>query len=179
MKLTKILEQVISEIGDTVMDPSNLDLVINDETQRIYNYETKQGTYYEIDLKEQEPEPFTPDPFNPDKFAGVNLYVTFGITNESGEKSLSVVSNKGELYEVMAAVVAAIKDDIKNNPYIKTISFEPSKRDKTNRDSDISNNARANLYKRYLQQNLNLSQTDIIEDGNLITANLSNYRKKI
>ena len=60
-----------------------------------------------------------------------------------------MVVNKGELFKVMATIVEIIRLEMKQRPYIKAISFKPSKR-KDKRKDKLSN-ARLELYKRFLK----------------------------
>lgn len=158
MKLTNILEQVISEVGEATAKPYYYEIAIDDEDNRVYNFETDSNTYYEVDLKEIEPE----NPLSADE--GIRLNINFGITDEEGTKDMKTLSNKGELYRVMATVVAAVKEDLANHKYIKTLEFEPSKRV----GKDDASNARETLYKRYVQKAFPQSTTSTQQDGKVI-----------
>jgi hypothetical protein len=109
-------------------------------------------------MQEREPD----DPFDND---GITLNIMFGTTDEEGNRDLKAITNKGQLYRVMATVVAAVKKDLENHRYIKTLSFEPSKR--SGKDTDQSN-ARANLYKRFVKGQFPGADIEDGPDGKVI-----------
>lgn len=163
MKLVDLLK----EIGDASSKPYYYENVVDDENNRVYNFETETfpPTWYEVSLKEIEPE----DPFSGDE---IKLDVTFGVTNEKGELNFDQVTNKGELYRVMATIVQIVKEDLKNHRYIKTLSFTPSKR----KDKDEKSNIRLDLYKRFIETSFPSASITKDESGNVI-VNLNKDKK--
>ena len=135
MKLIDLLK----EVGEATAKPYKFEKVYNDEFERIYGFETESGQMYNVIIEEIEPE----DPFTAG--GGVRLDIRFYVVGEDPEaEEYDKVVNKGELFKVMATIVKIIKKEIKQKPYIKAISFKPSKR--KSQDS-----ARLELYKRFLK----------------------------
>lgn len=156
MKLTKILQEVMTEIGNS--SPYYSEKVIDDEDHRIYQFETdsKPPTYYEVELNELEPHQYKVYKIG----SGVTLAINFGVTDDQGHKSTKSLTNKGELYKVMATVVDIVNKDIKEHPYINTLEFTSSKRlDKDTQES----NAREKLYLKYIE--MNYKEADISKDN--------------
>lgn len=142
MKLTKILEQVISEINeiggkDEKMSPYTFKTVYNGEDHRTYTFQTPSGLDYQVDLGEIEDDEY-----------GMVLNIEFGVTDEEELTGpiQNLVTNKGELYRVMNTIAAIIREDLAINQYIKYITYNPAKRDK-----DTDSNARGKLYMKYIQ----------------------------
>jgi len=69
----------------------------------------------------------------------VVFYVDYDVHPEGDQ----VVTNKGELYRVMATVSAIIKQELVNRPNVDTLRFSPSKK----QGDDTS---RENLYLKYI-----------------------------
>ena len=154
MKLTKILQEVMTEIGESPTKPYEWEQVIFDEDHRVYNFNTSQdptkpelGTNYEVTLNEMEPEEWD----LPDEENGPSLAVQFGVTDEEGNLSTKTMTNKGEIYRVLSTIADIVKSDLESHKYIKTIEFVPSQR--LGKDTDNSN-ARSRVYLQYIIKNL-------------------------
>jgi len=156
LELAKRKRNLLKEIGDT--SPYYSEKVIDDEDHRVYNFETNSTppTYYEVELSELEPHQFKVYKIG----SGVTLAINFGVTDDQGIKSTKKLTNKGELYKVMATVADIVKKDLKEHPYINALEFTPSKRQ--DKDTEESN-ARANLYKKYIE--MNFKGADISKDN--------------
>jgi hypothetical protein len=129
----------LKEIGDASAKPYKFEKVYDDEFERIYGFETESGQMYNVVIEEIEPE----DPFTAG--GGVRLDVRFyAVAEDPDKEEYDKVVNKGELFKVMATIVEIIKKEIEQKPYIKAISFKPSKRKSQDR-------ARLELYKRFLK----------------------------
>ena len=129
----------LKEIGDASAKPYKFEKVYDDEFERTYGFETDSGQMYNVVIEEIEPE----DPFTAG--GGVRLDVRFYAVGEDPDaEEYDKVLNKGELYKVMATIVDIIRFEMKQRPYIKAISFKPSKRKSQDR-------ARLELYKRFLK----------------------------
>jgi hypothetical protein len=129
----------LKEIGDASAKPYKFEKVYDDEFERIYGFETESGQMYNVVIEEIEPE----DPFTAG--GGYRLDIRFYAVGEDPDKEeYDKVVNKGELFKVMATIVEIIKKEIEQKPYIKAISFKPSKRKSQDR-------ARLELYKRFLK----------------------------
>lgn len=140
MKLVDLLK----EIGDATTRPYYFEIVIDDEDHRVYNFETDSNTYYEVDLQEIEPNEYDPYSIEPES----TLSIQFGVTNEKGTKDTKGLTNKGEVYRVMATIVAIVNKELSEHPNIKSLEFVPSKR--PGKDTEEFN-ARNNIYIRYIK----------------------------
>ena len=129
----------LKEIGDASAKPYKFEKVYDDEFERTYGFETDSGQMYNVVIEEIEPE----DPFTAG--GGVRLDVRFyAVAEDPDKEEYDKVVNKGELFKVMATIVEIIKKEIEQKPYIKAISFKPSKRKSQDK-------ARLELYKRFLK----------------------------
>ncbi len=154
----------VNEIGldSEKMRPYPFKTIEDGEERRVYSFKTDSGLNYIAELEEEENEKY-----------GMVLYIDFGVVDESditAGSNQNVVTNKGEQYRVMNTLSAIVKEDLAINSYIKYITFNPSKRKLPNpisgkeRDSDISSNARAKLYIKYIKGRLPNAKE--IEDPN-------------
>ena len=75
--------------------------------------------------------------------------IVFGVTNEEYEGEEYVVTNKGEVYRVMATIVEIVRQYRKEHPNVNSYEFtgEPVK-DEENHNTTV----RLKLYKRYIKQ---------------------------
>ena len=129
----------LKEIGDASAKPYKFEKVYDDEFERTYGFETESGQMYNVIIEEIEPE----DPFTAG--GAVRLDVRFYAVGEDPDaEEYDKVVNKGELFKVMATIVEIIRLEMKQRPYIKAISFKPSKRKSQDK-------ARLELYKRFLK----------------------------
>jgi len=165
MKLIKILETVISEIGDT----SNVETYkttwnkILDFTDRAYIVDFSTGTE-KNDNKYKVYIGLNKGSYN-NKTAW-NMDTAFGVEGEDDTYDYKSVVNNDKMYRVMATVVQIIKEVIdklkKEGEYIREISIDPSK----NFEGD---NRRARLYKAYIKKNMPPgSELEIPEDMSYI-----------
>jgi hypothetical protein len=144
------------------MKPYRFSTVEDGEDLRIYSFKTDSGLNYVVELEEEENDEY-----------GMVLYINFGVVDEEDitmGSNQNVVTNKGEQYRVMNTIAAIVKEDLTINSYIKYIAFDASKRKLPNpisgkeRDADISSNARAKLYIKYIKGRLPNAKE--IEDPN-------------
>lgn len=146
MKLTKILNEVITEIGDASARPYDWETWSGYEDYKEYGFETDSGLRYQLEISVSEG----------DKERD-SAIVAFGILGDDDESGYFVdyeaVPTKGELYRVMATVVDIIKDFIKKNKQIKYIYFT------TNKQGDQS--SRLKLYTKYIQSQIPNAKIDI------------------
>ena len=140
MKLTKILEEVITEIGDASKQPYGpIDTITDDEAERQYGFETESGTIYEVKI-----ETIDDGPWNP-----VIARVNFGIVGEEGDVDYYAQTGENDIYRIMSTIVAIVKKDLKSN-HADIIEFSPSKRE-GDKDKDPMSNVRTQLYSRYIK----------------------------
>jgi len=151
MKHIKIFEDFINEVGDAGAKPYKWRWM--DRRYDTYSiFTTDSGLEYEVMTQLGD---------------GETLSVEYGVsvTTKKGNKSVDykLVTNRGELFRVMATVVDIIQEFMKKNPEVEYIEFEGSK----NRDGDQRRNK---LYMQYIKKHLN--PKSIEDDGTLITVEL-------
>ena len=132
------------------------------ENFRSYSFKTDSGLKYKVDLEEDENDEY-----------GMVLFIDFGVVDEddiTAGSNQNIVTNRGEQYRIMNTLADIVKRDLSFNSYIKYIAFDASKRKLPNpisgkeRDADISSNARAKLYIKYIKGRLPNAKE--IEDPN-------------
>ena len=140
MKLTKILKEVMSEIGDASKEPYGpIDTITDDEAERQYGFTTDSGTIYEVKV----------ETFYRGEGKPVIARVLFGIVGEDGDISYDAQTGENDIYRIMATIVAVVKKDLKSN-HADIIEFSPSKRI-GDKDKDPMSNVRTQLYTRYIK----------------------------
>jgi hypothetical protein len=140
MKLTKILKEVMSEIGDASKEPYGpIDTITDDEAERQYGFTTDSGTIYEVKV----------ETFYRGEGKPVIARVLFGIVGEDGGISYDAQTGESDVYRIMATIVAVVKKDLKSND-ADIIEFSPSKR-AGDKDQDPISNVRTQLYTRYIK----------------------------
>jgi hypothetical protein len=172
MKLTKILETVISEIGDT----SNVETYKTtwnkvsdfDDSSITYRVDFTTGTEktdnkYNVYLGLEKSDPFY------DKESWY-LDVSFGVEGEDEIVDYKSVVNNDKMYRVMATLVQIIKELIakleKEDKFINQIWIDPSK----NFEGDTR---RTRLYKAYIKKNMPAgSDLEIPDDMSYIKITL-------
>ncbi len=130
------LKDLLKEIGDSSSQPYRFDYYGDYAGMRVYGFDTENYPYT-VELNYE----FLDDSQN---VLGVRFYVSD--EDEPDIERDDIVTNKGELFRVMATVVAIIKKDIQKHPEIDTISFTPAKK-----EGEIENVSRLNLYMRYIK----------------------------
>lgn len=153
-KLQKIAG-ILKEVGDATAKPYNFQLYTDDEYDRIYGFDTDSNTPYSLVIQQ----------FDEDDEGGVLIDVKFYIPSDDNPdiEDYDAVTNKGELYRVMATVKDILQQEISNNPNINKISFTPEKRSK-----DTNINARLNLYTRYIKNFFPNAEFEEGEQGKII-----------
>ena len=171
MKLIEILEEVISEIGDTTNVDSyqySKNEVGSDYDEEVYKmkFTTESDTNYVVIIHKIDR--------NEDNNWRMDL--EFGVENESEgglppSYDYKSVVNKGEMYKVMATVIKITKKEIEQSTNkgqnIVTIRIEPSK----NFEKDTR---RANLYMAYIEKHMPKgSKVQVSKDLRQIEIDLS------
>jgi hypothetical protein len=167
MKLTSLLYDVISEIGDGGSKPYNYRLTREDIDDpdfgfyfRVYEFVTDLGTHYEVMFTIEED--FSKD--EPWEF----MDIEFGVDEkDGGGVSYNVETNKGELFRVMATIVDITKEILKKRKNIKTLTFTGSKTKKGSKDDQRRNN----LYMAYIRKNIP-NVKNIEDDGSEIRVDI-------
>jgi hypothetical protein len=141
MKLSKILKEVMSEIGDASKEPYGpIDTITDDEAERQYGFETDYGTLYEVKV-----ETFYRGPGRP-----VIARVNFGTIGEEGDISYDTQTGDNDIYRVMSTILAVVKKDLKSN-HADSLVFSPSRREGKGSDSNPMSNVRTRLYSKYIK----------------------------
>ena len=159
MKLTKILEEVISEIGDSSAG-----------TYPTKEKATSRGTNYRFNTDYKDPITgkldSTPYEIEIVRWGPDGINVTFGVLPskraKAGAADVKVETNRGEVYKVMATVAESVRKELAKNPKIKEIYFEPSKKD----DQDLR---RFKLYMAYFQKQFKPKKVNFDGDSAMIT----------
>ena len=140
MKLTKILEEVMTEIGDASKKPYGpIDTLTDDEAERQYGFSTDSGIIYEVKV----------ETFYRGEGKPVIARVQFGIIDEDGDVSYDAQTGENDIYRIMSTIVEIVKKDLKDN-HADIIEFTPSKR-AGNKDKESMSNVRTQLYSRYIK----------------------------
>ena len=151
MKYVKLFEEHINEIGDAGAKSYKWRWM-NPKYDTYSIFTTDSGLEYQVMTQ---------------LGSGETLSVEYGVnvTTKKGNKSVDyeLVTNRGELFRVMATVVDIIQEFMKKHQDIEYIEFEGSK----NEDGDQRRNK---LYMQYIKKHL--KPKSIEDDGTLITIEL-------
>ena len=163
MKLTSLLYDVITEIGDGGSKPYNYTLTRTESAPdfgdyfRLYEFVTDLGTHYEVMFEIEED--FSKD--EPWEF----MNIEFGVDEkDGGGVSYKVKTNKGELFRVMATIVDITKKILKERKNIKTLTFSGSKESE-------DDNRRNNLYMAYIRKHIP-NVKNVVVDGSEIRVDI-------
>lgn len=156
MKHLKLFEELINEIGDASAKPYKHRLQKKTESYEYHEFETDLGTKYEVTLD------FHEDMSKEGEWTVLTIH--FGVIDEDGYLTSTVVTNKGELFRVMATIVDLTKKVLKKNKNIKSLEFTGAK------NKGVNDNRRNNIYMAYIKKHLKVK--NIEDDGNQITVDL-------
>jgi len=173
MKLVKLLNEIIQEVGEGNLRP--YDTTSRTETKYGSNikFKTDSGEKYKVTIDKDPDNYFEENRFDYD--------ISFGTESlEFDRVDYEREVNKGELFRVMATVLGIIKKEIeldkaKNNT-IETIFISPTKRSTEDGDKDYSDLRRSNLYQSYIEKNKPKGSTVYVSDNGDIEINLSESR---
>ena len=168
MKLTTIIEQIITEVGEGSAKAYRYTQSFNmaaedDSAERTVLFKTEDGDEYEVRIQA-----FWGDHYYArDVYGGPYFTIDFFVKPEDGGfGDGTAVVNKGRLFNVMATIVKAAKefmDDIDHeSKNIKTMKVVPSKTE------GFDDDRRANLYMAYIKKHLPVKS--IKYDGDNIVA---------
>ena len=154
MKHLKLFEELINEIGDAGAKPYKWRRM-DRRYDTYYIFTTDSGLEYQV---------MTEFGSGEDRNT---LLIEYGVEviTKQGNKSIDyeLVTNRGELFRIMATVVDVVQEFMKNHPEVKYIEFEGSK----NKAGDQRRNK---LYMQYIKKHL--KPKSIEDDGTLITIEL-------
>jgi hypothetical protein len=140
MKLKRILEEVLSEIGDASKEPYPFKKDMDDMDERRYTFFTDSGFEYEVRVETIGGSPMEP----------VIARVGFGVIDGTDDISYVKQTGENDVYKIMATVTAIVKQDLKSND-ADVIEFSSSKRRNKGVDEDPMSNVRTQLYSRYIK----------------------------
>lgn len=136
----KKYDEFLNEIGDSSSKAYKFDFYGDYDDMRIYGFDTESYPYT-VELRYADLDNYDEDATN---ILGVRFYVA---DEDDPDMELDdVVTNKGELFRVMATVTAIIKKDLQDHPEIDTITFSPAKK-----EGETTNVSRLNLYSKYIK----------------------------
>ena len=151
MKHLKLFEELINEIGDAGAKPYKWRRM-DRRYDTYYIFTTDSGLEYQVMTE---------------LGSGDTLTVEYGVEviTKQGNKSIDyeLVTNRGELFRIMATVVDVVQEFMKKNSEVKYIEFEGSK----NKAGDQRRNK---LYMQYIKKHL--KPKSIEDDGTLIKIEL-------
>ena len=158
MKHLKLFEELINEIGDASAKPYKWKRM--DPRYDTYSiFTTDSGLEYQV-MTELGGDAYLPGDGN-------TLTVEYGVevVTKKGNKSVDyyLVTNRGEMFRIMATIVDIVQEFMKKNSGIEYIEFEGSK----NKDGDQRRNK---LYMAYIKKHL--KPKSIEDDGTLIKIEL-------
>ena len=173
MKLLKLLEQVIQELGDSIkgydyqMDWGDMENILTNNGHNEYTFEDKNKIEYFVDIWNS---------------AGY-LSVEFSISRGNPTKSSHGESNFGDQYRVMGTIVNIIKDIIDSDPkgLIKGIEYNPNYKESEeeeswqasgngNQNNQDPINQRDRLYRAYIQRAFPNRKVKFTNEGGTIIA---------
>ncbi len=169
MKLTSILNNIISEVGEGSSNPYSYsvnDNVFRGSSKNVagrdVTFTTEDGDDYIVSFAA-----YYGDHSNAEG-RGPYFKIDFTTVDEYGyEDRADRVVNKGRLFRIMATIVKATKEFLNDIDYkekgIKKMLVFPAK-------SDFGDDRRANIYSAYIKKQLPVS--DVTYDGKLMVATL-------
>lgn len=147
MKLSKILETILNEVGEGTSKPYKWVMMSDGDRYQNYGFETDSGLNYRLDL----------DILEGDEERD-SAVISFGVMDDEYFVDFTSATNKGELYRIMATVVDILKDFIKNNKNIRYLQFTADK-------EGLQNSQRSNLYLAYIKKHLPGATIERGKDG--------------
>ena len=115
----------------------------------VYSFNTDSGVNYEVR-------------FGRKQNNILNATIVFGVTNEEYDGEEYSVTNKGEVYKVMATIVAVIRIYREEHPNINLFEYTGEQSEK---EKKKNRNVRLALYNRYIR---------MVFDDSWIVANVGN-----
>jgi len=122
----------------------------------IYSFTTDSGVNYEVRFGRKQ-----------DNI--LNATIVFGVTNDEYEGEEYSITNKGEVYQVMATIVEVVRIYKDEHPNVNSFEFtgEQSEKEKVK-----NKNVRLNLYHRYIPKVFdNTWSTEFTDDKIVIKKN--------
>ena len=133
MSTFKKYDEFLNEIGDSSSKGYKFDFYGGDD-MRTYGFETP-NCLYTVELEPSD---------ESENVLNISFYVVD--ENDPDIQRDDIVTNKGELFKVMATVMNIVKKDLDDHPETDTLTFVPSKK-----EGETTNISRLNLYSKYIK----------------------------
>ncbi len=118
----------------------------------VYSFTTDSGVQYEVRFGRKQ-----------DNI--LNATIVFGVTNEEYDGEEYSVTNKGEVYQVMATIVEVVRKYKKEHPNINLFEYTGEQSEK---EKEKNKNVRLALYNRYIRKVFDESWTVEARDNKVI-----------
>ncbi|MBE7443213.1 MAG: hypothetical protein KF732_05315 [Flavobacteriales bacterium] len=102
----------------------------------VYSFTTDSGVNYEVRFGRKQ-----------DNI--LNATIVFGVTNDEYEGEEYSITNKGEVYHVMATIVEVVRLYKEEHPNVNSFEFTGEQSEK---EKEKNKNVRLNLYHRYISE---------------------------
>ena len=101
----------------------------------------------------------------------LHVTIAFGVLNDEYEGEEYVITNKGDVYRVMATVVKVIKAYLSHHPNVRIMEFTGVP---VTGESEREETKRLKLYTRYLPLIFNVKEWEFIPNGNHMICKRTN-----
>ena len=153
MKLTSILNNIISEVGEGSAKPYAFSTTFEEGdskfSHRIVDFKTEDDDQYQVELHAYWGDNWVTDTY------GYHITIDFFLAGALGFRDADVVVNKGRLFRVMATIVQIAKEFMNDIDY-KEKGIDMLRITPTKSESD-EDDRRANLYMAYIKRQLPVS----------------------
>lgn len=122
----------------------------------VYSFTTGSGVNYEVRFGRKQ-----------DNI--LNATIVFGVTNEEYEGEEYSITNKGEVYQVMATIVEVVRLYKDEHPNVNSFEFTGEQSEK---EKEKNKNVRLNLYHRYISEVFDKSWTTEFTEDKIVIKKL-------
>lgn len=122
----------------------------------VYSFTTDSGVNYEVRFGRKQ-----------DNI--LNATIVFGVTNDEYEGEEYSITNKGEVYHVMATIVEVVRLYKDEHPNVNSFEFTGEQSEK---EKEKNKNVRLNLYHRYISDVFDKSWTTEFTDDKIVIRKL-------
>lgn len=123
----------------------------------VYSFTTASGVNYEVRFGRKQ-----------DNI--LNATIVFGVTNEEYEGEEYSITNKGEVYRVMATIVEIVRLYRAEHPNVNSFEFTGEQSEK---EKSKNKNVRLNLYSRYISQVFDENWKTIFTDDKTVIKKIT------
>lgn len=122
----------------------------------VYSFTTDSGVNYEVRFGRKQ-----------DNI--LNATIVFGVTNDEYEGEEYSITNKGEVYHVMATIVEVVRLYKEEHPNVSSFEFTGEQSEK---EKEKNKNVRLNLYYRYISEVFDKSWTTEFTEEKIVIKKL-------